>query len=180
MDDYRTRDRARSRDRDYDRHYSDRDRNSAFGWNDRRDNDDRSDRRYGQDARGRSDQRFGNDDAERKVPINETRRLIASNKVEGTPIYGRNGDQLGSIYNVMIDKRSGEVEYAVVTSGGFFGVGADYKPVPWKMLRYDEQEDGYVVNMTQRDLDHAPGFRRGEEPRFDRDYNLYIYRWYDL
>lgn len=170
----RDRDLNRNRsDRDYDR----RDRGSAFGWggNDRwsRDRDHR-------DYRSRQDQRFGNTDADRRVAINETSRLIASDKVEGTPVYCRNGDRLGSIYNVMIDKRSGQVEYAVMTSGGFLGMGADYKPIPWKMLRYDEQEDGYVVNMSKRDLDRAPGFQRGQQPNFDRDYDIYIYDWYSL
>lgn len=187
MNDYRTSNRnsnrERSRDHDDHRRSSDRNRNSAFGWGDRDDRSDRDHRSGGddhRDQRSRLDQRFGNDDADRKVPINETQRLIASNKVEGTPVYCRNGDRLGSIYNVMIDKRSGQVEYAVMTSGGFLGMGADYKPVPWQMLRYDEHEDGYMVNMSRQDLDRAPGFRRGQEPRFDRDYNLYIYRWYGL
>lgn len=177
-----TRDRYRYRDRDDFRNYSDRDRTSAFGWNDRRgDRDfDRSNRDYSNRSRARADDRFDNNDAERRVPIDETSRLIASNKVEGTPVYGRNGDRLGSIYNVMIDKRSGQVEYAVMTSGGFLGMGADYKPVPWQMLRYDDREDGYKVNMTQHDLDCAPGFRRGQEPRFDRDFDTYVYRWYGL
>jgi sporulation protein YlmC with PRC-barrel domain len=169
----RDRDRNRSRDRDYDR----RDRGSAFGWGD---NDRWSRDRDNRDYRSRQDQRFGNTDADRRVAINETSRLIASDKVEGTPVYCRNGDRLGSIYNVMIDKRSGQVEYAVMTSGGFLGMGADYKPIPWKMLRYDEQEDGYVVNMSKRDLDRAPGFQRGQQPNFDRDYDIYIYDWYGL
>jgi sporulation protein YlmC with PRC-barrel domain len=169
----RDRDRNRSRDRDYDR----RDRGSAFGWDD---NDRWSRDRDNRDYRSRQDQRFGNTDADRRVAINETSRLIASDKVEGTPVYCRNGDRLGSIYNVMIDKRSGQVEYAVMTSGGFLGMGADYKPIPWKMLRYDEQEDGYVVNMSKRDLDRAPGFQRGQQPNFDRDYDIYIYDWYGL
>jgi hypothetical protein len=179
-----TRDRDRYRDRNDNRNYSDR--SSAFGWDDRsnrdhdRSNRDYNNRDYSNRARTRADDRFDNSDAERKVPINETSRLIASNKVEGTPVYGRNGDRLGSIYNVMIDKRSGQVEYAVMTSGGFLGMGADYKPVPWQMLRYDDREDGYRVNMTQRDLDCAPGFRRGQEPRFDRDFDMYVYRWYGM
>ncbi len=179
MADYSTSTRDRDRYRNDDRNHSDRNRNSAFGWDNGR-NDHRGNRDYRDQTRSRADDRYGNDDADRKVPINETQRLIASNKVEGTPVYGRNGDRLGSIYNVMIDKRSGQVEYAVMTSGGFLGMGADYKPVPWKMLRYDDQEDGYRVNMTQHDLDCAPGFRRGQEPRFDRDYDVYVYDWYGL
>ena len=67
----------------------------------------------------------------------ETDRLIASNKVEGTAVYNRQGDSLGSIYNFMVDKRSGQVEYAVMSFGGFFGIGENYYPLPWKALTYD-------------------------------------------
>jgi len=188
MADYRTSERART---DSDRRSNERGRDtSLFGsWGERderrprsRDDQNWRDRDNRERSRGRSgdDERFGNRDSERDVPINETKQLIASNKVEGTPVYSRGGDRLGSIYNMMIDKRSGEVKYAVMTSGGFLGMGADYKPVPWKMLRYDEQEDGYVVNMTEDDFNRAPSFRRGEEPNFDRNYDMYVYRWYGI
>ena len=187
MADFRYSERTRT---DSNRRLGEHDRDtSLFGsWgerDDRRERWKREDRnRWSSDSRERGryrdsdDDRFGNRDSERPVPIDETRQLIASNKVEGTPVYSRDGDRLGSIYNVMIDKRSGKVKYAVMTSGGFLGMGADYKPVPWEMLRYDEREDGYVVNMTEDDLNRAPGFRRGEEPNFDRDYDTYVYRWY--
>jgi uncharacterized protein YrrD len=60
----------------------------------------------------------------------ETDRLIASNKVEGTAVYDRDGNKLGSVYNFMVDKQSGQVEYAALSFGGFLGVGTDYHPLP--------------------------------------------------
>lgn len=192
---YEERDRARNYDRGSNRSRS----GSMFGgWND--DHDGRRDRsRYSGNSdrdrdrergrmrdddrsRGRQtdNERFGNRDSDRNVAINETRQLIASNKVEGTPVYSRRGDRLGSVYNLMLDKRSGEVKYAVMTYGGFLGMGADYYPVPWSMLRYDTREDGYVVDMDSDDLRRAPSFRRGEEPNFDRDYDSYVNRWYGI
>ena len=61
----------------------------------------------------------------------ETDRLISSDKVEGTTVYNRNGDNIGSINHLMIDKVSGQVEYAVMSTGGFLGIGESYSPVPW-------------------------------------------------
>jgi sporulation protein YlmC with PRC-barrel domain len=61
---------------------------------------------------------------------NETRDLIASDKVEGTSVYDRNGTKLGSVCNLMVDKRSGQVAYAVLSFGGFLGMGTSYHPLP--------------------------------------------------
>ena len=60
------------------------------------------------------------------VNTDETRELIASNKVEGTAVYDLDGERLGTITNFMVDKRSGKAEYAVMQFGGFLGIGADH------------------------------------------------------
>ena len=92
------------------------------------------------------------------VPREETYSLIASDKVEGTSVYGPDGDKIGSIENVMIDKMSGKVAYAVLTFGGFLGMGNDYYPLPWASLKYDEDVGGYLVNITRDQLESAPKF----------------------
>ena len=71
------------------------------------------------------------------VAASETGNLIAASKVEGTKVYDRQGESLGSIYDVMIDKRSGQVRYAVMSFGGFLGMGESYHPLPWDVLDYD-------------------------------------------
>jgi sporulation protein YlmC with PRC-barrel domain len=63
--------------------------------------------------------------------------LIGSDKVEGTPVYRSNGGRVGQIERVMIDKFSGKVAYAVMSFGGFLGIGEDYYPLPWSVLTYD-------------------------------------------
>ena len=63
--------------------------------------------------------------------------LIASDRVEGTTVYNRQGERLGHISNFMVDKRSGQVRYAVLSFGGFLGMGTDHYPLPWSMLSYD-------------------------------------------
>jgi hypothetical protein len=129
--------------------------------------------------RDRGDQ-FGYDDRHEGLPIDETSRLIASNKVEGTAVYARDGRRLGSIYNFMVDKRSGKVEYAVMTYGGFLGMGTRYYPMPWDILEYDTRLGGYRVDMLERDLERAPSFDRDSEPSFDTSYGRRVRGWYGL
>ena len=123
---------------------------------------------------------YGRDDHRAGLPIEETSRLIASNKVEGTAVYGRDGHRLGSIYNFMVDKISGRVEYAVMTYGGFLGMGTRYYPLPWRTLSYDTRAGGYRIELTERDLQSAPSFDRDSEPRFDRAYGERVHDYYGL
>ena len=108
----------------------------------------------------------------------ETSRLIASNKVEGTAVYDREGNKPGSIYNFMVDKHSGQVEYAVMSFGGFLGIGDDYHPLPWDQLTYDTDQGGYVVSLTKAQLEGSPRYRSGQEPTFNRDYGREVYGHY--
>ncbi len=108
----------------------------------------------------------------------ETNRLIASNKVEGTAVYNRDGDKLGSVYNFMVDKQSGKVEYAVMSFGGFLGIGEEYHPLPWDQLNYDTDKDGYVVDLDKSQLEGGPRYKADEEPLYDRAYGQQIYGYY--
>ena len=118
--------------------------------------------------------------AETDIETDETARLIASNKVEGTAVYNREGEKLGSIYNFMVEKRTGQVEYAVLQFGGVLGLGSDYYPLPWNVLTYDTSQRGYVVNLDKTVLDRAPRYAANEEPAFDRDYGEEVYRYYGV
>src|SRR6202045_2312747 len=88
----------------------------------------------------------------------ETVSLIGSDKVEGTAVYGADQKKIGKLERVMIDKISGKVAYAVLSFGGFLGVGEDYYPVPWVTLKYDQNLGGYLVNLTRDQLDKAPKY----------------------
>ena len=93
----------------------------------------------------------------------ETFDLIGSDKVEGTEVYRSNGDHIGEIERVMINKRTGKVAYAVMSFGGFLGMGEDYYPIPWSLLTYNENLGGYEVNITEQQLRGAPKFHDEEE-----------------
>ena len=67
----------------------------------------------------------------------------------------------------MIDKRSGKVAYAVMSFGGFMGIGEDYYPLPWSLLTYNERLGGYEVNVSEQQLKGAPKFGQHENWSWD-------------
>jgi len=96
--------------------------------------------------------------------INETRELIASDKVEGTAVFDREGMRLGTIHNFMVDKRKGQVAYAVMSFGGFLGMGESYHPLPWRTLTYDTGLGGYVVGLSRQELEATPAYPTSSVP----------------
>ena len=71
------------------------------------------------------------------LAADETDELISSEKVEGTAVYDRKGEKIGSVHHLMINKYTGQVAYAVISFGGFLGIGAEYHPIPWRLLDYE-------------------------------------------
>jgi PRC-barrel domain len=97
----------------------------------------------------------------------ETEQLIASDKVKGTAVYNGSGERLGSVYNFMVNKRSGQVAYAVLSFGGFLGIGSSYHPLPWNELTYDTSLGGYVVNRSKQQFEGAPSYSASELSAWD-------------
>lgn len=87
-----------------------------------------------------------------------TASLIASDKVEGTPVYRSDGEKVGRIETVMIDKRTGKVAYAVLSFGGFLGFGEEHYPLPWSLLTYNDRLGGYEVDIADEQLKDAPHY----------------------
>jgi sporulation protein YlmC with PRC-barrel domain len=100
-------------------------------------------------------------------PSDTRGRLIAASQVNGTTVYNRGGDKLGSIYDVMLDKISGKAEYAIMSFGGFLGIGDRYHPLPWRTLTYDPGQGGYVVDIDRRRLEGAPSYAANESNLWD-------------
>src|SRR5437763_16562835 len=89
----------------------------------------------------------------------ETASLISAGKVQGTNVYNTNGDSLGEVYDVMIDKLSGKVAYAIMSFGGFLGVGERYHPLPWNTLKYDTPRAGTWSGSLASNLRVLPHLR---------------------
>lgn len=104
--------------------------------------------------------------------------VIAAKRVNGTPVYSQHGDRLGEIDDVMIEKRSGEVVYAVMSFGGWLGVGEKYHPLPWSVLDYDTATGGYVVNLDKDSLKSAPYYTREELSDNDLSWRETVFGYY--
>ncbi len=94
---------------------------------------------------------------------NETVNLIGSDKVQGTAVYGPDGERIGEIERVMIEKVSGKVSYAVLSFGGFLGIGDDNYPLPWHSLKYNTELGGYQTLITRNQIEGAPKYARNSE-----------------
>lgn len=104
--------------------------------------------------------------------------LIAAEKVNGTSVYNTAGDKLGSIDDIMLDKNSGRAIYAVMSFGGFLGMGEKFHPLPWATLKYDETKSGYVVNLDKKLLQDAPNYDRNANFEWTPDYGRKVDSYY--
>lgn len=81
---------------------------------------------------------------------------IRAKKVTGTNVKDPAGQKIGEVEDIVLDKQSNSIMFAVVSFGGFLGMGEKYHPIPWSALTYDEKEGSYVVNYTKEQLKAAP------------------------
>lgn len=81
---------------------------------------------------------------------------IRASKVIGTSVKDTTGESIGEVEDIVLDKRSNNIVFAIVGFGGFLGMGEKYHPVPWSSLKYDEREGAYVVNFSKDMLKAAP------------------------
>ncbi|MBA9065205.1 MULTISPECIES: PRC-barrel domain-containing protein [Methylobacterium] len=114
------------------------------------------------------------DPAGEGIAIDESPRLIASNKVEGTAVYDSSGRHLGAVHNFMVDKVSGQVAYVVLAFGGFLGLGETHHPLPWKALTYSTEFGGYVIDIDPAVLAGASSSGAGEDEVADPSYRARI------
>lgn len=86
-----------------------------------------------------------------------TKAILAS-RVQGTSVYNNAGENIGEVKDIVLDKMSNSIIYAVVGFGGFLGIGERYHAMPWSSLDYSEKVGGYVVPMTRDILEKAPAY----------------------
>lgn len=110
----------------------------------------------------------------------EGKDLIASDRVEGTAVFRPDGEKIGRIHNFMVGKRNGRVEYAVMSFGGFLGLGAEHRPVPWEALDYDTDLGGYVLSAEEDTLKASPTLPDDRNVAWDRAYAAQIYGYWGI
>ncbi len=112
-------------------------------------------------------------------PEEPNQLLIQSNKADAMTVQTRDGDKLGHVYAYMINKRTGQAVYAVLTIGGFLGIGKAYYPLPFNLLLFDPTADSYVVTIDRRVLEGGPSWA-STSPVFDQAYADRVASYYGV
>jgi hypothetical protein len=81
--------------------------------------------------------------------------LVSSSRVEGMPVFAADGHKLGRIDDLLIDKASGRVCYALMSFDGFLGMGQRYYPLPWAMLDYNPDKGGFATPLTRDQVEQG-------------------------
>ena len=108
-----------------------------------------------------------------------TQLLLQSNKSDAIHVRSRDGDKIGTLYTLMVNKRTGQAVYAVLTIGGFLGMGKAFYPLPFSLLQFDPTNDTYVVTIDRRVLEGGPSWA-ANAPEFDQAYADRVAKYYDV
>jgi sporulation protein YlmC with PRC-barrel domain len=81
---------------------------------------------------------------------------IRASKVIGSSVFNTTGEKIGKVEDVVLDKTSSNILFAVIGFGGVLGMNEKFHPLPWSTLDYEKQKEGYVVNVTKEQLEAAP------------------------
>ena len=106
--------------------------------------------------------------------------LISASKVQGTAVYNLEGERLGHVEDVMLHKVSGQVAFAVLSFGGFLGIGERFHPLPWSVLTYDPGRGGYVVPVSKAQMQAAPSYDKEELTNEDNGWGQRVNDYYQV
>lgn len=107
------------------------------------------------------------------------RSVIESDRVEGTSVYGKNGNKIGSVKRILIDKKSGQARDVELSVGTFLGMGGELHSLPWEKLEYDTDLEGYKLDVTEDQLREAPTYGESDRDRqFDDEYQTRVYSYW--
>jgi sporulation protein YlmC with PRC-barrel domain len=85
-------------------------------------------------------------------------KLLETSRVPGTPVFSMSHDNIGEVDELVVDTETGKVRYGILSFGGLLGIGKRYFPIPWRAMRWHPELGGYVVGITQAQLESAPGY----------------------
>ena len=97
-------------------------------------------------------------------PHVKTRRILSASTLAGDSVRNQAGEDLGAIEEIMLDIPGGRIAYAVLSFGGFLGIGSKLFAVPWSALQIDEGEHQFILNVDRNTLENAPGFDKNNWP----------------
>jgi sporulation protein YlmC with PRC-barrel domain len=118
-------------------------------------------------------------DEETKTTRKNYRRVMSASTLTGDKVVNAAGEDLGKIQDIMIDTPTGRVGYAVLSFGGFLGMGDKLFAIPWDRLSLDEENKRFVLNIDKAKLEKAPGFDKDNWPDMaDPSWGSRIYSYY--
>ena len=112
-------------------------------------------------------------------PAAPTQLLVQANLASTMKVDSRDGDHLGTVHALMVHKGSGRTTHAVLSLGGFLGVGKSFYPLPFELLSFDAVRDRYVVTIDRRMLEGGPSWA-SNAPDFDQAYADRVARYYEV
>jgi len=117
--------------------------------------------------------------------MNETRELssevVKSKEVIGVSVKNKAGENLGEIYEIILDKHKGYARYVVLSFGGFLGIGDKLFALPWEVISYNPEEECFILNIDKEKLKNAPGFDKNNWPNMaDQTWGKNIYNYYGI
>ncbi len=112
-------------------------------------------------------------------PEKQYRRVLAASTLAGDSVKNSAKENLGKVDEIMIDIPSGRIAYAVLSFGGILGMGSKLFAIPWSVLKVDEDEKCFVLDLDKRTLEGAPGFDKSHWPDMaDTTWASEVYRYY--
>ncbi len=107
-------------------------------------------------------------------------RAIQASRVTGTKVYNTSGEAIGHIEDIVLDKLSDRILFAVVGFAGILGIGEKYHPIPWSSLDFQKEKEGYVVPYTKELLERAPVYELSELTKNDGQIRESAFAYYDV
>ncbi len=106
-------------------------------------------------------------------------KVLAADTLVGDQVVNPQLEDLGKIEHLMIDLESGRIAYAVLSFGGFLGMGDKLFAIPWSALAVDKTEKRFVLNVRKELLEHAPGFDKDHWPNMaDQVWGTKVFTYY--
>jgi sporulation protein YlmC with PRC-barrel domain len=103
---------------------------------------------------------------------------IRASKVIGSSVFNMTGEKIGKVEDVVLDKTSSNILFAVIGFGGVLGMNEKFHPLPWSTLDYEKQKEGYVVNVTKEQLEAAPSDAIDQLTKGDAQMRNDVYDYY--
>ncbi|MTB51339.1 PRC-barrel domain-containing protein [Lewinella sp. W8] len=107
--------------------------------------------------------------------------ILSSSSITGTTVINSQGKELGTIKDLMIDTNNGTINYAVLSFGGFLGLGDKYFAIPFEAFTINETKEMFELNISKEKLENAPGFDKDNWPK-NTDHNFWngLYDYYGV